>query len=340
MMTNMRADWKILTIFALILMTYCAKPKSEWLKWQESLDLAYPNVLSFKIDMQRKIFYEGEPLVFRMFIRNKTDIPVTIVHTGERAIMIAAGLQTFKVVTELDSVLMYSGYTQVNIGMQSLDAIVLESYDTLYFYAILYPDLFRQYEFPMERVSLSSGDYIIESNIHLGTKFYPRPARGLDLTSHPTLFSIESLPAEERDHLSKIRPYMKNFFGHVEGCLFPLDNDHEEFVDSALFWLDQIRNTDSYFAPFADFIYTCIPAVTRTHSDTIKLNRSISETSKFIENYNGSILAEEMEFKLAWWLFRKDSTSTEFYDHAKKVIERYPKNINSFGIRKHIPSGL
>ncbi len=115
----------------------------------------------------------------------------------------------------------------------------------------------------------------------------------------------------------------------------------QEFVDSALFWLDQIRNTNSYFVPFADFIYTCIPAVTRyTHSDTIKLDRSISKASKFIEKYSGSILAEEMEFKLAWWLFRKDSTSTEFYDHAKKVIEKYPKNINSFGIRKHIPSGL
>lgn len=336
----MRSGWKIITALAVILMTFCAKPKSEWLKWQESLDLASPNALSFKIDMQRKIFNEGEPLVFRMFIKNKIDIPVTIVHTGERTIMIAAGLQTFKVVTESDSVLMYSGYIHVNLGMQSVDAIVLEPYDTLYFYAILCPDLFRQYEFPMERISLSSGNYIIESNIHLGTKFYPRPARGLYLTSHPTLFSIESLPAEERDHLLKIRPYMKNFFGHVEGCLFPFDNDHEEFVDSALFWLDQTRNTNSYFAPFADFIYTCIPAVTRIYSDTIKLNRSISEASKFIERYSGSILAEEMEFKLARWLLLKDSTSTEFYEKAKEVIEKYPKNINSFGIRKHIPGGL
>ena len=336
----MRAVWKIIATFVIILIISCAKPKSEWLKWQESLDLASPRALLFKIDMQKRIFFEGEPIVFRMLISNKLDVPATIVHPGERAIMLAAGLQTFKVVTESDSVLMYSGYTCVNLGMQSVDAIVIEPYDTLYFYAILSPDLFRQYEFPMERESLSSGNYIIESNIHLGTKFYPRPARGLDIASHPTLFSIETLPAEEKGYLSKIRPYMQNFFGHVEECLFPLDNDYENFVDSALFWLDQIRNTNSYFAPFADFVYTCIPAVTRSHSDTIKLNRSISEASKFIEKYSDSILAEEMEFKLARWLWLKDSTSSEFYKQAKKVINKYPKNINSFGIKKHLPNGL
>ena len=76
------------------------------------------------------------------------------------------------------------------------------------------------------------------------------------------------------------------------------------------------------------------------YSDTIKINKSISEASKFIEKYNGSILAEEMEFKLTWWLFSKDSTSTAFYKQAKKVIEKYPKNINSFDIRKHIPGEL
>ena len=336
----MRSDGKILTTLAVILITFCAKPKSEWLKWQESLDLAYPNVLSFKIDMQKKNFFEGEPLVFKMLISNKVGIPQTIVHTGRRTSMIAGGRQTFKVVTELDSVLMYFTYVHANIGIRSKDAIVLGPYDTLYCYAILHPDLFRQYDFPKEHRKLQSGEYILESNIHLGTKFYPKPGRALDVTSHPTMFAIESLPIDEQDYLSKIRPYMKNFFGHVEECLFPFDNNHEEFVDSALFWLGQIRNTNSIFASYADFVYTCIPAVTRTYSDTIKINKSISETRNFIEKYNGSILAEEMEFKLAWWLFLQDSTSGEFYKHANKIIKRYPKNINSFGIRKHIPGGL
>jgi hypothetical protein len=336
----MRADGKILTIVVSILIVFCAKPKSEWLKWQESLDLAYPNVLSFKIDMQKKNFFEGEPLVFKMLISNKVGIPQTIVHTGKRTSMIDGGLQKFKVVTELDSVLMYFTYVHANIGIRSIDAIILGAYDTLYCYAILHPDLFRQYDFPKEHRKLQSGEYILESNIHLGTKFYPKPGRALDITSHPTMFAIESLPIDEQDYLSKILPYMKNFFGPVEECLFPFDNNHEEFVDSALFWLDQIRNTNSIFAPYADFVYTCIPAVTRTYSDTIKINKSISNAKKFIEKYNGSILAEEMEFKLTRWLFLKDSTSTAFYKQAEKVIEKYPKNINSFGIRKHIPGGL
>ena len=339
----MRSDWKTIIVVFLLLFMFCAKPKSKWLKWQESLDLAYPNELSFKIDMQKKNFFEGEPIVFRMIISNKLDIPKIIVHPGERAVVLAAGWQTFKVVTEFDSVLMYSGYVHANLGMQSVDAIVLEPYDTLYFYAILCPDLFKQYDFPMERVNLSSGDYIIESNIHLGTKFYPRPARGLFLTSHPTLFSIEPLPADEKEYLSKIRPYLKNFFGHAEECFFPLDyedNNYERYVDSALFWLDHIRKTDSHFTTYADFVYTCIPAITRTYNDTIKLNRSISEANMFIKKYPGSILSEEMEFKLAWWLFLKDSTSSEFKEYARSLISKYPKNINAFGIKKHIHSGL
>jgi len=339
-MPNMRSDWKILTTLAVILMTFCAKPKSEWLKWQESLDLAYPNVLSFKIDMQKKNFFEGEPLVFKMLISNKVEIPQTIVHTGRRTSMIAGGLQTFKVVTELDSVLMYFTYVHANIGIRSKDAIVLGPYDTLYCYAILHPDLFRQYDFPKEHRKLQSGEYILESNIHLGTKFYPKPGRALDVTSHPTMFAIESLPIDEQDYLSKIQPYMKIFFGDAEEGLWPKDGSIVDFADSALFWLDQIRNTNSIFAPYADFVYTCILGITRTYKDTIKLNKSITNAKNFIEKYDGSSLAEEMEFKLAWWLFLKDSTSGEFYKHANKIIKRYPKNINSFGIRKHIPGGL
>jgi hypothetical protein len=336
--TNMRSDWSIIAALAVILMTFCAKPKSEWLKWQESLDLAYPNTLSFKIHMEKKVFYEGEPIVFKILLSNKTDVPQTIIYSGPRSSMIVHGLHTFKVVTELDSVLIYAQYTHSHGSSRPEDAIVLGPYDTLYSHAILCPDLFRQYEFPMERTSLSQGDYLIESNIHLGTKFYPRPARGLDLTSPPTMFSIESLPTEERIHLSRIRPYMKNFFGHVEECLFPLDSssNHRGFVDSALFWLDRIRNTSSYFAQYADFVYTCIPAVTRSYDDTVKLNKSIAAAKEFINRYDGSILAEEMEFKRVWWLYRKDSTGTEFNEQAKKTINKYPKNLNSFGIKKHI----
>jgi hypothetical protein len=336
----MKSAWKRIAPYIVILIVFCAKPKPEWLKWQESLDLAYPNELSFKIDMGKKSYFEGEPLIFRMLVNNKIGIPKTIVHPGERTTMLAAGYQTFKVVTESDSVLRYSGYAHANLAMQPEDVIVLEPYDTLYFCAIVCPDLFEQYEYPMERVSLSSGNYIIESNVHLGTKFYPRPARSLYLTSHPTMLSVESLPYEERDHLSKIRPYMKNFFGHAEECFFPPNNDYEKFIDSAFFWLDKVRNTSSYFAPYADFVYTCLPAVIRIHSDTVKLIKSISEAGKFIDKYNGSILAEEMEFKRVWWLFRKDSTSAEFYEKAREVVEKYPKNINSYGIRKHIPGGF
>ena len=52
----MRSDWKTIIVVFLLLFMFCAKPKSKWLKWQESLDLAYPNELSFKIDMQKKNF--------------------------------------------------------------------------------------------------------------------------------------------------------------------------------------------------------------------------------------------------------------------------------------------
>jgi hypothetical protein len=338
MVTYMRSDWREITGLAIFLVTFCAKPKSEWLKWQESLDLAYPYTLSFRIKMEKKIFYEGEPIVFSMLLINRTDIPQTIIYSGPRTHMIVRGLHTFKVVTELDSVLAYAPYTHAHGSERPEDAIALGPYDTLYLHAILCPELFRQYEPPMTRISLQPGNYMIESDIHLGTKFYPRPGRGLDLTSPPIMFSIDSLPAVERIHVSRIRSYMKNFFGHVEECLFPMDNggDAGEFVDSALFCLNQVRNTGSYFAPYADFVYTCIPAVTRSYGDTIRLNKPIAAAKEFISKYDGSILAEEMEFKLVWWLYLKDSTETEFDEQAEKVVNKYPRNVNSFGIKTHI----
>jgi len=44
----------------------CAIPKSAWLKWQESLNLAYPNEILCRIEMPKKTYLEGEPLVFRI----------------------------------------------------------------------------------------------------------------------------------------------------------------------------------------------------------------------------------------------------------------------------------
>ena len=138
----MRLDWKILTTLAVILMTFCAKPKSEWLKWQESLDLTYPDAMSFKIDIKDKSFYEGEPITFRMLIINEVDIPRTIIHLGSRTAMIRRALHTFKVVTGLDSVLRYSPYSHAHGSIRPEDALVLGSYDTLYCHAILHSDLF------------------------------------------------------------------------------------------------------------------------------------------------------------------------------------------------------
>jgi len=190
---------------------------------------------------------------------------------------------------------------------------------------------------------LTSGDYIIESKIYLGIKFYPKPGRGLNLISHPTMFRIIALPADEYDHWAKIRSCFESFFGAVEGSisLFFQDCDREVYIDSALSMLNIIRNCESLFAPYANYVYTCIPAITRRPNDyEEKLERSINLARMFIEKYQGSILAEEMEFNLAWWLCYKDGTSIEFLNQAKKVIEKYPKNLNSYGIKKLLNRGL
>jgi hypothetical protein len=76
--------------------------------------------------------------------------------------------------------------------------------------------------------------------------------------------------------------------------------------------------------------------VTRSYGDTIRLNKSIAAAKEFINKYDGSILAEEIKFKLVWWLYLKDSTGTEFDEQAEKVVNKYPRNINSFGIKTHI----
>lgn len=331
--TNMRSNWKVLSAISLILMTLCAKPKPEWLKWQESLDLANPNALSFKIDMQKKVYYEGEPMVFKILIINKVGTPQTIVHTGSRTSQISGGLHSFEVVSEFDSVFLYCPYVHANIGMSPNDAIVFGPYDTLYTHAILYPDLFRQRDYPKRK--LQPGVYILESSIHLGTKFYPKPGRALNITSHPTMFTIDTLPAIELDNLSKMRPYMEVFFGSVEEGFWSVDYNSKNFIDSALFWLDTVKHSESRFAPYADFIYTCIPALTRRQDDReVKINKSVVNAKSFIEKYPGSTLAEEMEFNIAWWLYYKDSTSVEFLNQAMKVIEQYPKNLNSCGIKK------
>lgn len=112
------------------------------MKWQESLDLAYPDGLTFKIDFENKNFYTYEPLMFRMLIINEVDIPRTIIHLGDRTHMIMRGYHTFKVVTSIDSALRYSPYFHADGGLFPEDAVVLGPYDTVYCHAILNQDLF------------------------------------------------------------------------------------------------------------------------------------------------------------------------------------------------------
>jgi len=86
------------------------------------------------------------------------------------------------------------------------------------------------------------------------------------------MFHIIALPAEEADYWTRIRSYFESFFGSVEGAISPFfqDCDREAYIDSALFWLDAIGNSESLFAPYADFIYACIPAITRRADNSEK----------------------------------------------------------------------
>ena len=334
----MRLGWGrmlLISLCLLMLMVNCAKPKSQWQKWQESLELASPDHIALKIEMQKKTFLEGEPLVCRVLIINRVDVPQIIIHPGVRISSLAGGYQKFVVVAESDSQLYYSPNFLANVVVGPEDAIVLEPCDTLYFNAILCPDLFRNPD--RERRKLYPGRYTIQSTVHLGTKWFPLPdRRTLTVTSYPTMFSIDSLPTDERGHLSMIRPYLQNFFGHVEGCLFDPEKPPEEYIDSAIFWLDQVRNTTSYFAQYADFVYTCVPAVTRFHDDTVKLRKSIEDAKEFISKYAGSILAEEIDINVAWWLYWRDSTNVEVTQKDRDVIEKYPRNIMAQDIRNYL----
>jgi hypothetical protein len=172
----------------------------------------------------------------------------------------------------------------------------LHPHDTLYINQIISPDLFRD-EDSLKKTDLKPGDYIMECELLLGCKFYPEPARDLRIKTHPTFFHIDSTPTADMEGFSKIRPFLDKFFSYIEEA---------PSTDSILMTLNEISNSESPFAQVANYVYACMPRnIAYSVNDKSKIDQSIKLGKKFIKRYPNSILAEEMEDNIGWWLYEK-----------------------------------
>ncbi len=323
-------NWKFHVVFSvfIIINTDCVKQKSEWLKWQEAFNLAYPKDISCFIDMPQKTYLEGEPLIFRIKLINKSDTRKSIIAHG-RQTDIAGGFVSINVINESNKILGYCPGISVNIMLSPQSERVFNPGDTIYINQIISPDLFRD-KITLNEVALNPGYYRLECKIHLGTKFYPKPGRDLSIMTNQIPFHVDSVPEGEKINLFIIRPLMKEFFSTVESSIFS---------DSALYQLEDVGNGLSQFSPIAYFVYLCTKGYISTKENNKEgLDNVITRGKKFVNRFQDSILIQEMRINIGWWLYAKDSLSDDFRTYCFKLGNRKDiMNINTWELLKHEP---
>ncbi len=296
----------------------------DWKKWQASFDLAVPDQFVYRLKMEKYILLEGEPLLIRCVLVNHSQTPAKIILAPTDRI---EALEYHNIVYEVSrangSVCGYFMRIHSDIASRKEQERLLKPGDTVCINGILWPDNFFNLK-ERKIVSLSPDSYVVFSRIYLGTKFLPKPARTLFIHSDTARFIIE--PVLRKEELTKIRPFMAEFFGYGEENT--VSDSCREFAYSVL---DEIRKSGSYLAPYADFVYIGMLAF---DGDRGKLDKGIIEANKFIKKYKGSMLGEEMEYLLVKMIYRKEGKSKEFYNQAQRVMKKYSQNINNFGVKR------
>ncbi len=210
-------------------------------------------------------------------------------------------------------------------GYEPYSDIIISPRDSIYFNAILIPQYFRSAKKPHTSIELP-GQYILKSKVLLGTKFYPQPARDLRLSSNEVIVVVNSAPADKQVNLVSGRTLINTFFWLGERELVT-----DSIRNQAYLVLNEIRKLNSYLSPYAEFVSIGMLAFDGNRN---RLEEGIMQAKAFVNKYQGSILGEEIEFLLVEMIRRKEGKSVEFYREANRVIKKYPKNINAFGIKK------
>ncbi len=324
--------------FLSVILTNCAfcQDKSisrEWRKWQESLNLAYPEEVDFKIQLEKPILMEGEPLLLKCFIINKTAKNITVVPPYDRITALMTFKLGFNVLTEQNSEYKYHiGFHADGISLPG-DEKVIGPHDSLYINAILWPNNFYDWDKRQERAQrrlFPPGQYKLYGRLFLGVKFYPKPSRDLIMVSDTILFTVNAIAPDEQNLLVTIEPLISAFFYKLENILLIKDSLRQVILPSLLPVFDELRRRNSIMIPLIDFVSIKSSALI----DTSNIDRIIADAKQFIVDHQGSILAEEMEFMLAEMLYRQEKKSATFVKEANRIIAKYPKNINIFVLKE------
>jgi len=315
----------ILIIVFLVITCFAAGGK-DWLKWQESLDLARPEDLASGITIEKSIISEGEPLLISCFIKNITTKDATVILPVYNRIAALFTLTAeFSIKTSNGVEYWYRTNVHIDVGLSPSSERIIMPNDSIYINAILWPDNFTEIKKLHPKRGLNPGDHTISCTILLGAKFYPKPGRTLVITSDTKMVTMKQISIDDQKNLSAVKNIMTEFFGYGEG---------EDVSDScrhlAYPLLNEIRDSYSYLAPYANFVYISMLAYDRYKN---RLDEAITKAREFIKNHQGTILGEEMEFLLVKMLYQKEGICERFVEEAQRVIITYPKNINSIEIQ-------
>jgi hypothetical protein len=326
---------KIIVIFMIIILVNCASVKEERgitarevSQWNEALDLAYPEDVEVKLVLEKLSLLQGEPLLFRSYIINKTDSVITVIPPANRLV----GQRVYWLYS--DDGIEY-GYKAALHGYRILlpgEEKTISPHDSLYINEILWSNNFFRQGRPDQRdepmLFAPTSAYHLYGRFSLGTKWLPRPPRGLLEYSDTVTFTIHGSDLDQENKLKTLNHLISSFFYEHENILIALHFDSVPETDLSV--LNNVRKGASCMAPLADFVWISSHAVL----DSLNIEPVIAEAKRFITEYDGSILAEEMEFLVAKILYNKDKTHPDFTDQAQHFIATYPKNIAMFQVKK------
>lgn len=324
---------KNIIIFFIIGLINCAfcqdkSMRKELVRWHESLNLAYPEEVDFKIQLQKTTLLQGVPLLLRCFIINKTAKNITVIPPSDRLYGLTLGTIGFKILTEENTEHAYRiGFHARGVLLPG-DEKVIGPHDSLYINAILWANNFYNWDKRYQRAQrrlFPTGQYKLYGRIFLGVKWHPKPSRDLVMFSDTVMFMINAIDPEEQNWLVAVEPLMSAFFYKLENILSLYDSLRQARL-AVLPVFDEVRKHNSIMVPIIDFVSISI----RASIDTNNIDNVITDAKRFIAEHEGSLLAEEMEFVLAKILYEKENNSATFVKEANRIIAKYPKNIDIF----------
>jgi len=327
---------KIVVILVTIVLMNCTSVRKdrgitarEVTQWNEMLDLAYPEDVEVRIILEKPSLLQGELLLFRSYIINKTDSVITVVPPANRIRGLLLWDTEFKVLMEKNKEYSYKTGFHIDAISQPGDEKIINPLDSVYINEILWPNNFYSWQERYQRAQRRlppTGEYQLHARIYLGTKWRPKPARGLFEYSDTVSFTISEVDEHKQNLVYLLDPLVSAFFFRIENMLMVRDS----LPEADLPVLNHVRKGTSCMAPLADFVWISSHFVL----DSLNVEPVIVEAKRFITEYEGLILAEEMEFILAKILYEKDRTHNDFINHAKYIIATYPKNIGMFEVKK------